>query len=165
MSGNECSSTETKWDVRKTCTKARGSNITNVVAPEIQFRQRRILTVNQTQSHFDKTPYQSKKIGWHAQITYKMYKLKNRKFWVARLYVRECIANWGSSSITNLVARKAQSLQRLVLAANRTETHLANAHNESTKSGGAKRNVFMNENSFTWWKSDVQGELLKQVQT
>ena len=51
----------------------------NLVLLEQQLRQRRVLAANRTHIHLDNAPYQSGKIGWRAQISYKMYKIKNRK--------------------------------------------------------------------------------------
>ncbi len=108
--------------------------VTYGIVRHIKCGQRRIGTANTwTQKHLDNPPYLSEQIGWSAQIAYKMYKLKNRKLWVAWLYVRECIADRGSASITNLVRWKVQYLQRLVLTVNQNHTHFVNGPLSETK--------------------------------
>ena len=69
---------------------------------------------------------------------------------------RECSLECSCALGTNWIAVEQQRLQRLVLAANQTQTHLDNAHYQSEKIGWPKRNVFLNESSFTSLKSDVR---------
>jgi hypothetical protein len=57
--GNERLSKRTNRNVRKASTNTGRSCITNFVVSEIQFSQRRVLTVKNTQSKVDKACYQS----------------------------------------------------------------------------------------------------------
>ncbi len=64
--GTNGSSVETKYDVRKTSTKSRGSSISNFVPCELQLSQRRIFAAKQTKTHLDNAHYQFKKVGWRG---------------------------------------------------------------------------------------------------
>jgi hypothetical protein len=71
----------------------------------------------------------TQKIWWHQRNVLKNESLFSRQ----KSDVRQGATDRGSTSVANLVVVEPQRLQRLVLAAKKTRTHLDSAHNQSIR--------------------------------